>query len=109
MPDLQDFFNALKNNLLALGSNELQEHASALLKDGEDFAKSVEDDLKTWGQQLAAGDMTVAEFELAVRGKKDLLKMEALKQAGLAAIRVDKLKDAIVGTVVAAATETLLP
>jgi len=109
MASFTDFLNVLKDDLLELGKQQLQEHVDALLKDGQDFAKEVEEDLKQWTQQLAAGEMSSAGFEMAVRGKAELAKMEALKQAGLAAIRIDKLKQGILETVVNAATKTFLP
>lgn len=109
MPDFKAFLDALKDDLLTLGQNELQEHAAALMQDGEDFAKSLQADLPKWGKQLADGKMSAAAFKLAVGGKQDLLKMEALKQAGLAAIRVDKLKQSILNTIVGTATKVFIP
>jgi hypothetical protein len=109
MASFKDFLDVLKEDLSELGKQQLQEHADALLKDGQDFAKEAEEDLKKWTQQLAAGEMSGNGFKMAVAGKAELAQMEALKQAGLAAIRVDKLKQGILDTVVAAATKTFLP
>lgn len=108
MPDFNDFLTLLKEHLVTLGRSEVEEHAEALLQDGQDFAQQAEADLKQWTGALAAGAMTGPEFRLAVRGRAELAQMEALKQAGLAAIRIDKLKQSIVDTIVDAATHTFL-
>ncbi len=87
MPDFNDFLTLLKANLVTFGRREVEEHAEALFQDGQDFAQQAEADLKQWTGALAAGGMTGSEFRLAVRGRAELAQMEALKQAGLAAIR----------------------
>ena len=109
MPIFDDFLKALKDNLVDTARDQLQEHAEAFVKDGEDFAEETKDDLEDWTKDLAAGNMSLVGCELAVRGKADLAKMEALKQAGLAAIRIDKLKAAILDTVVNTASTVFLP
>ena len=109
MPSFDDFLKTLKDNFVKTAREQLQEHAEAFVKDAKDFADETKDDLKTWAKELADGNMSLAGFELAVRGKADLAKMQALKQAGLAAIRIDKLKAAILDTVVNTASTVLLP
>lgn len=79
------------------------------MQDGEGFAKSLQGDLTKWGKQLADGEMSAAAFELAVGGKQDLLKTEALKQRGLAAIRIEELKKSILSTIVDTATKAFIP
>ena len=104
-----DVLSALKDNLLNVASEQAEEFADELMKDSMAFVKEAEQDLKEWTKQLANGKMTPAGFELAVRGKADVAKMEALKQAGLAAIRLDKLKKTLIDTVVNTATGVFLP
>jgi hypothetical protein len=103
-----DFIKAVKDGLLVLGKDEVGTYASELVKDGEKFIEENKADLLKWGEQLASGKMTAAEFEFAVRGRQRLLHMEALTQAGLAAIRVDELKHKVVETIVGAANKTFV-
>ena len=109
MPDFNGFLDAFKDSLLTLGKDHAKEFADALMKDGEDFAEKTKDNLEKWGGQLASGDLSPTEFESLVKGQGDLLQMEALKQAGMAAIRVDKLKKGILDTIVSTAKKTFLP
>ena len=68
---------------------------------------SVKEDLKKWTMALVNGDISEADFKDLLLGQKDLIKMVALKQKGLALIQADKFKsavfDLIVNTIVAAA------
>ena len=109
MADFMEFLNKLKNDILELGKHELTEHSDEFLKDGQDFVNEVKEDLKTWTKQLAAGEMSEEEFKMAVSGKAELAKMKAITQLGLTKIRIDKLKQGIIDTVVSAAITTFIP
>ena len=109
MASFRDFLDILKDDLHELGKQELKEHADALVKDGQDFVKEVEEDLKKWTQQLTAREMSDAGFKMAVAGKAELVKMKAITQIGLTEIHIDKLKQRVLDTVVATATKTFLP
>ncbi|MBT4482822.1 MAG: hypothetical protein HOC71_03990 [Candidatus Latescibacteria bacterium] len=108
MASMQDFIDKLKDNLNELGKQELKEQTDALVKDGLDFVKEVDEDLKKWIQQLAVGEMSVAGFKMAVAGKAELAKMKAITQVGLTEIHVAKLKQQVIDTVIATATKTFL-
>jgi uncharacterized protein (UPF0264 family) len=108
MASHKDFVEALKDGLLELGKQELGEHVDALVKDGQSFVEQVEEDLRGWMRQLAAGEMSEAGLRMALAGKADLAKMKALTQMGLTEIRVDKLRQGVLDAVVAAATKTFL-
>jgi len=108
MANFRDFSNILKDDLIELGKKELKENADALVKDGQDYIKEIEEDLKMWTQQLAVGEMSVDGFKMAVAGKAELAKMKAITQIGLKEINIDKLKQGILNTVVATATKTFL-
>jgi hypothetical protein len=49
---------------------------------------------------LIEGKLTTEEFEWLVNSQKDLIQMAALKQAGLAAIRIDQFKASLLNMVV---------
>lgn len=109
MASFKDFLGTLKEDLSELGKQQLPVHADALIQDGLDFAKEVKGDLEKWTQQLATGEMSSTGFKMAIAGKTELAQMVKLKQTGLAAIRINRLKQEILDTVVAAATKTFLP
>jgi len=108
MPDINDFLNALKEDLLNFAEINLKEYKNELLKDGNEFAIKAKKDIERWGQQLLSGKLSQKDFEFLVKGKKDLAEMEALKQAGLTKIRIAKIKDGLIGIVINSALKTFL-
>ena len=108
MPDINDFLVSLKDELLGFAEDNLKEYKDELLKDGNDFAKKLKNDLERWGQGLISGALSQKDFEFLVKGKKDLAEMEALKQAGLGKIKINKLRDGVIGIVVNSALKTFL-
>ncbi len=103
------FLRTLENKLLAIARAQVSDHVDALVGDGRDFVRETERDLRERAALLANGEMTPAGFALAVRGKADLAKMNALERAGLAAVQVDKLKRSLIDAVVETATTLFLP
>jgi hypothetical protein len=108
MADFNGFLKTLKNDLLNFAKDNLEEHKDLLLKDGNAFVEKTKKDLKRWTEALALGKLSQKDFEFLLKGKKDLAEMEALKQLGLAKVRITKLRDGIINIVVGSAFKTFL-
>ncbi|WP_103026774.1 hypothetical protein [Salinibacter altiplanensis] len=108
MPNVDAFFDALRDEITDLAETHLQEMQEAALKDGEAFLNQTRDDLERWSRLLEQGELSQEEFESLVRGQKDLVEMEALKQAGLAAVRAEQFRDALINRIVGTAGRILL-
>ncbi|WP_263784264.1 hypothetical protein [Salinibacter grassmerensis] len=108
MPDIDAFLDALRDEITDLAGTHLQEMQEAALKDGEAFLNQTQDNLKRWGRLLEQGELSQDEFESLVRGQKDLAEMEALKQAGLAAVRAEQFRDALIDRIIGTAGRILL-
>lgn len=108
MPDINDFLVSLKDELLGFAEKNLKDYKDELLKDGNTFAKKLKSDLERWSQGLVSGALSKKDFEFLVKGKKDLAEMEALKQAGLGKVKINKIRDGVIGIVVNSAIKTFL-
>ncbi|WP_103030259.1 hypothetical protein [Salinibacter altiplanensis] len=108
MPNVDAFFDALRDEITDLAETHLQEMQEAALEDGEAFLNQTRDDLERWSRLLEQGELSQEEFESLVRGQKDLVEMEALKQAGLAAVRAEQFRDALINRIVGTAGRILL-
>jgi hypothetical protein len=64
--------------------------------------------LRRWTKLLAQGDLSKDDFEWLVAGKKDLAEMEALKQTGLALVRLERFQNALISLVIDTAFETFV-
>ena len=103
--DFDSFLKEVKAGIKDIAKTEASDFVKEATSDGKDFLDSIKADLKKWTKQMVDGKLSVDDFEFLLKGKEDLAKMEALKQAGLAAIRVDRVKVAIFDLIVSAASK----
>jgi len=103
MLDFDRFFKELKTGMVEIAQKEATDFVKEATSDGSAFLNAVKADLQVWTKQYAQGKLSKDDFEFLVKGKKDLAKMEALTQAGLAAIRVDRVRMAMIDLIITAA------
>ena len=103
MVKFDDLLDELKDGLVKIARTEAVGFFDQARADGQAFLTALEADLKTWTQQLAADQLSIGDFTFLVRGKQDLAKMAALTQAGLAAVRIDKIRSAMIELIITVA------
>lgn len=108
MPDFDDFLENLKKGLEELAKKNWAEFREAAEKDGKAFVEKTKEDLRRWTKLLAQDDLSKDDFEFLVAGKKDLAEMEALRQAGLTLVRLERFQNALISLVIDTAFETFL-
>lgn len=108
MADFNDFLESLKKGLEEIIKKNWEEFKDAAEKDGKAFLDKTKEDLKRWTKLLAQGDLTKDDFEFLVAGKKDLAELEALKQAGLTLVRLERFQNALTSLVIDKAFDTFL-
>lgn len=99
MPNFDDIWQSLRDNVLDLVKNTFTDFKDQAIKDTEDFLSKTKADLQNWTEQLINNKITQVEFEDLVKGQKDLAEMVLLKQAGLALIEIDKFKKSLINTI----------
>ncbi len=100
MANFDKILNELKGNALALINSTLLDFKDQAKEDVNEFFNSSKDKLERWTTGLAKGELSKEDFKWLLESQKDLLVMNGLKQAGLAKIQIDKLKNAIINMVV---------
>jgi hypothetical protein len=90
--DFENVLQTLKQGITGIAEKDLKPYVTAATADGEAILNGLKGDLENWANELAAGDMTKADFADLVLGQKDEIEMVALKQAGLAQIALDQFK-----------------
>lgn len=100
MAEFKDFLRQLEEAAKQLIAASLSDFGDAALQDARAFLNRSKAALKRWVGKLAAGELSQEEFESLVRGQKDLAEMEALKQAGLALVRLDKFRKSLFDLVI---------
>ena len=103
MFDFDKFLNMLTDDMKAV----VREHAAGfgkeVTKDSLEFAENMKDDIERWTGQLARGELDREDFEWLLAAKKDLAEMKALKMKGLAQVRIDRIRNALVQTIIGSA------
>ncbi|MCB2213362.1 hypothetical protein KQI52_14705 [bacterium] len=97
---MDPLLQAILDDIRVYVGQNVREFADQVLTDSKDFLQSAKDDLQTWTAAVARGELDQAGFESLLRGKQDLLEMRALTEAGLAQVRVDTIRNAIIGIVI---------
>ncbi len=98
--DFQAVLATLKEGVTGLATATVQNYVNEAKADGLNLVESLKTDIQTWGQDLVAGKMSAADVEFLVMAKKELIEMNALKQAGLGLIKVDEFKNSLLQLVV---------
>lgn len=101
--NFDEFFETLKVGVVDIAKTEATDFLDQAKDDGQKFLEQNRAKLQRWTKMLAAGDLTPHEFSFLVKGMKDLAQMHALTQAGMAAIRVDRIRVAVIDLVIMAA------
>ena len=106
--DFTQFFNSLKNGVKQIAADQFGDFLKSAVADGEKIITELKDELEKWTVQLVNKEMTKDEYEYCVLSGVDLLKMVALKDAGLAQVRIDSFKSAVT-TLIVKSAGSLIP
>ncbi len=94
MPDIniQQILESLKKEAVALATLTFKQYKEAASADALKLLAEMQVSIEKWALQLANGEISKADFEFLLLGQKDLIKMNALKEVGIALIEADKFK-----------------
>lgn len=98
--DFNAVFDTLKDGVTDLATTTAHNYLNAAKADGIKLVESLKTDIKTWGEQFVAGELTENDVKFLVMAKKDLIEMNALKQAGLSLVKVDQFKKGLLELIV---------
>ena len=102
--DFNQFFQQLKDGAVQIAQQEATQYVEDVKKGGLDFLDTSKDYLDKWTKQLAAGTIDKEDFEFLVKGLTwDVAEMEALKNAGMSAVRIERIQDALIDLILKAA------
>jgi hypothetical protein len=103
MPIQVDFaaiFQQLKQGIIGLAESTVKKFVKEAKDDGLQILHDMKEKLERWTKMLIAGQLTTEDFEFLVNSQKDLIAMNALKEVGLAAIRIDQFKSSVMNLIV---------
>ena len=108
MSDFDVFVDAIEEGAKELAKKTLKGFKEESVADAKGFLEAAKEDLKRWTKLLARGDLSQDDFEWLVLGRKEVAELHALKQAGLAMVRIDRFKNALLDLVIDTAFDVFL-
>ena len=98
--DFQVVFDKLKDEVINLALSTVKNYKNEAKADALALLDEMKVNLKTWTLQLAEGNLSQKDYEFLVLGQKELIEMNALKQAGLSLIKADEFKNNLLNLVI---------
>lgn len=108
MAKFDNFINEVKKEAKILAVKLIHDYQEMAVKESLVFLNRTRSDLERWLKLMITGDLTREEFEWLVAGKKDLLDLYALEEAGLAKVRVDRFRNGLLKIIVDKAVAVLI-
>jgi|SRR5436853_5997071 len=105
--DIQAILKDLEGQIVDFAKKNVKEFATKAASDGKQLLATIKDDLGRWTQLLVSGQITDLEFKLLLKGQKDLIKMNALTEAGLTLVKIDEFKDGLINLIVSVITSAI--
>ena len=95
-----DILNQLKTAIINLAQATLSNYVKSARKDAQALLNAMKDKLEKWTDLLASGALSTEDFEWLVYSQKDIVEMTALKEAGLAQIRIDQFRGSVINLII---------
>ena len=87
--DWNQIVKDVEAQVLALAEEIFEQYAKEATADAKTFLVSSKDKLERWSRLLVNGELDKDEYQSLVKGQLDVAELHALKQAGLAQVRID--------------------
>jgi len=102
--NFDELFKNLTAEVVSIAKDSLKDYENEAKADGQQALENIKLSLQQWAKELETGVITPEDLSYLLREEEGLNQMIALKQAGLAAIHIDKFRNDIVNTIVATIT-----
>lgn len=108
MSNSDEFNDAIEDGVKELSKRILKGFKEEALADAKAFLDASKEDLHRWTKLLSEGKLSEDDFEWLVLGRKDVVELHALKQSGLALVRLDRFRNALIDLVIDTAIDVFL-
>jgi hypothetical protein len=103
MSAIDQFVRTVEQQAKSLAEKLFKQFVRDAVSDVHNFLDQSRIDLNRWREELAHHQLDKDEFRSLVRGQLDVAEMRALKQAGLAQVKIDTFTSGLLDIVVNAA------
>jgi hypothetical protein len=103
MLNIDNILKNIEEQSKSLAERLFKQYLREALTDVRDFLGKSKANLERWAQELGRREIDEDEFKSLVQGQLDVTEMRALKQTGLAQVRIDIFTSGVLDIVVSAA------
>ena len=100
MADTKQLLKEIEQQIAVLAESTVSKYKKQAIKDGKQILEDIKANLIRWTTLLAQNQIKVNEFEWLVNSDKELIKMKALENAGLAAIRASAFASGVINVII---------
>jgi hypothetical protein len=97
--NFDQLFQDLKTGVITLAKASLDNYVEQAKTDGVAALDAMKTNLTHWTQEVENGALTMDDLKFLLQEDAALDEMTALKQAGLAEVRIDQFKDEVINLV----------
>lgn len=102
--NFDQLYQDLESGVTSLALSSLKQYLAAAQTDGQQVLDGMKSSLQTWAEEVAEGVLTFEDLGFLLKAETSLAEMTALKEAGLAEVRVDQFKAGIIDLVIKTVT-----
>lgn len=98
----------LKNEVAGIAEDTFSEYGHEVAEEARKFIEQTKDKLIDWIKLFANSQLSRGEFIWLINSQIDLMKLEGLKEAGIAAVKFDVFKMKLLNAVIDVAAKIIL-
>lgn len=98
--DFHVVLDKLKEEVTNIALSTVKNYKNEAKRDALNLQEEMKGNLKTWTLQFAEGNLSKEDFEYLVLGQKEVIEMNALKQAVLSLVKADEFKNKLLNLVI---------
>ncbi len=100
--NFNQFFQSIEGGVESLAKTSMRDYLGEAKTDGKSIVDSMKEELQQWAAEVEEGALTEEDLGFLVKEQAALTEMTALKEAGLAAVRIDKFKTGVTNVITGA-------
>ncbi|WP_419803285.1 hypothetical protein [Mucilaginibacter sp.] len=99
---LDQFYQNIESGVESLAKSTLHDYATQAKSDGQTTVDGMKEYLQQWKLEVEEGALTLEDLKYLLKEAAAVTEMAALKEAGLAAIRIDEFRLGITNVITGA-------
>lgn len=100
--NFNQLFQSIESGVEGLAKTSLHDYLAQAKTDGTAIVDEMKEELQQWAAEVEEGTLTTDDVSFLVKEQAALSEMTALKEAGLAAVRIDEFRAGIINVVTGA-------